>query len=346
MADNYLPNTTEYAISPYSSYASDIMNKLTRVSTLTHNCVLGAGDSLEVEIDPGGLTLTINPGKCVIDDTYIELTESVEVDLVDIDNFVNNETILTETGNYYICLYYRYLKTRTLPQAAIKIFHPSIRDQYTPDGYYLLLKVVQSTNPGGGNIATSCSNFDDEGGYETNYKTYKRNYAEYYNTLPEFSDEYIGRFAAVFENGLFALYVGSDVEWILLSGEQDENTYSIVVEKAANPSILDDEYVVGTIWINNVNDSVWICAHQENDASIWIQCVTPSGSYVDAISSNRDPINTDSSYSIPALWTNTVSGDVFVCIDNTIGASIWLEVQTSPALIPDVTEILRSRFLL
>ena len=344
MADNYLPNTTEYAISPYSSYASNNVNKLTRVSTLSNNCVLGGIDSLEITITGGGLSLSINPGRCVIDDTYIELKTAVTVDLLDNDNYINNEA-MTEIGSYYVCLYYKYLKSRTFPQATIKIFPPSLRNTYNPIGYYLLLKVASVTNPGVGRRATAVANYDSGIGYEYSYKRYKRNYAEFYDVLPPFGPEFIGRFIVVKTLTDYEMYVGSKTEWVLYA--QQTGTYAEVQEKNANPTILDDEYPVGTIWVNMANDTVWICAHQASNSSIWIQCVTPTGSFVDAIALSRNPTITDSSYTLPSVWVNTTTDAIFICTDKTPGAAIWRLIRTgTDPVMPDVTEILRSRFLL
>lgn len=36
--------------------------------------------------------------------------------------------------------------------------------------------------------------------------------------------------------------------------------------------------------------------------------------------------DSDSNYQVGKMWINTATEDVFICVDNTVGAAVWAEI--------------------
>ena len=111
------------SIDAFSSYDSNIVNRLTRIVSLDDDILLSR-DSLQVTNDSTSpTTVIITPGYVVKDDVFIQQTDDFNVDMTDPD-FYTEATALDSTGIYYITLYYTYLKTKPPPEAKIRILKP------------------------------------------------------------------------------------------------------------------------------------------------------------------------------------------------------------------------------
>jgi hypothetical protein len=340
MAYNYLPESTVYTISPYSSHGSNVVNRLTRTVSGGNNCILGGSNSLQVTISPSGTEINISTGKCIIDDVLIEVSDTTgyEIDLTDSDNFINGQTISTETGNYYLCIYYKYVKSRTTPKAYFRLYHPSDRGDYNVDSNDLLIKIIEVTNPGGGNKVTDTFNGDPDEGYTDNARQYVKTYSEFYDVLPTWATDFIGRLIVVWDGVNFEIYIGGPEDWILF--QSSTGTYSSVVSSSDSPLPTDDIYPPGTIWINTTADTAYVCTHQADNTSIWVQ--VGGGEGTSGVSTSSDPTSSDDGYDITTIWVNTSTDSVFVCVDNTSSNAIWKKIYG----LDESIELLRSHFLL
>jgi len=141
-------------IDPFSSYNSDIANRLTHIVTDNVDCILY----------PSLITATINGlddtiadisvGRCVKDDVVIQLLAASTLDFGTAANYVSGG-IWDEVGYYYIVLSYEYAKTDPPNEASILIIKPDQRtgeldEQYDTDEHLFL----------------ACAEVSDSGGYQ------------------------------------------------------------------------------------------------------------------------------------------------------------------------------------
>jgi len=135
----------ERAIDPYSSYNSNIVNRLTRLITRGKNCLHGT-HAIDVYLDSANpLThVIVSQGQAFKDDVIIEITQDHVVDMTHQDYYINHLNPWNEAGYYYICLEYTYAKAKPAPEAKIRILKPSQASFYDPDASaFLLLKIVK-----------------------------------------------------------------------------------------------------------------------------------------------------------------------------------------------------------
>jgi len=178
----------ERAIDPYSSYNSNIVNRLTRLITRGKNCLHGthAIDVYQDTTNPLDHVI-VSKGQAFKDDVIIEITDDHVVDMTHQDYYVNHLNPWNEAGYYYVCLEYTYAKAKPAPVAKIRILKPSQASFYDPDSSaFLLLKIVQV-----GFNATS-GRFEIERLFDVHpdFPDIKRIYAQLYagveDTLPAF----------------------------------------------------------------------------------------------------------------------------------------------------------------
>ena len=128
----------ERAIDAFSSYNSNIVNRLTRIVTRgtdalhsSHAMDVTRTDSTHVQVIPG---------VAFVDDVYIQITTAHDVDLEDEDYYFGNPW--NEQGYYIVALAYEYVKAKPAPVAAIKIYKPSQQAAFVTSGH-LFLKCLQ-----------------------------------------------------------------------------------------------------------------------------------------------------------------------------------------------------------
>ncbi len=141
---NPIPVQTR-SVDPYSSYDSDIVNQLTRMISVTNDCIVFP-NAIDVVINDT-TSVIATEGNCIKDDVYIEISD-ITIDLTDSDFYVQpSGGVWNETGYYYILLHYVYQKTRPAPHAEIKLLLPSQRGTlFTSE--YLFLACLSVSAPG------------------------------------------------------------------------------------------------------------------------------------------------------------------------------------------------------
>jgi len=320
MAKNYLPSSTRYTISPYESHSTSVVNRLSHMNTYGKNCILGSKESLDVELTGDDSIAVISIGKCVIDDVLIELSEFLTVDLKDTDNYVNN-LLNYETGTagyYYLCLYYKYVLSRTTPTAYIQIFDPLTTSTFLDDSEYLILKVLTVA----GNIVTAISDYDPSD-VDVSRK-YKENYSEFFGSLPTFESSDAGRMIGVSEDSTaFEFYVGGMEEWFQFQLNPISTTSS--------PSTADNNYPIGMIWINTTTHDSFILSEV-------VKGVSATWNQLNPISAITSPSTADNTQVLGTIWINTVTNDTFILAKVVTGVSAtWNQLNAIVKLVDPTT---------
>lgn len=225
MANIYPSSTT--AVSPYSEYNSNVVNKLTRMVTMGENCIKGT-HSCEVSIDTTSPTscLLLSTGVFFKDDCYHSIDSIFNIDMSDEDFYVDSSGgYWNEAGYYIIAAAYTYVKSKPAPRVSIKIFKPS---QYALfNSGYLFLNAV--------NVIFNGASFEIDSilGYlpadPTIKRTSTKTYIDSEDTLPVFDtsrDE--GRIIYVKDTEM--IYFGQSGRWETVQAIRDViDTYDCTI---------------------------------------------------------------------------------------------------------------------
>jgi hypothetical protein len=181
--------TQARAVDPFSSYHSNTVNRLTRMLT-EGNDVLLSRSSLEVTADSTSPVdhVIVSPGVIFKDDVMINVSEEFRLDFTDSDHYASFGAGFNESGYYYVCLEYNYVKSKPAPVATIKIIKPSQKaTTFALSGAYVFLKCVSVIDVGiSKGIDVNAPLYD----YDPEDPTIKRQYVKFYAggevTLPTF----------------------------------------------------------------------------------------------------------------------------------------------------------------
>lgn len=103
--------------------------------------------------------------------------------------------------------------------------------------------------------------------------------------------------------------------------------YKKLVQYNRDPVSTDDKtqgYVVGALWTNSVTGGLFVCKSNTTDAANWEE---KAGSAKTTYSADADPTVDDDEtqgYARFSQWINGTSKAVFICIDATEGAAVWI----------------------
>ena len=149
----------ERSVDPYSSYDSNVVNKLTRIIS----------DGLDTLLLPSPMYATkasstlllTHAGKAIKDDVLIEI-QDITINMADPAFYVNTSTgIWNEEGIYYLVLSYQYQKTSPPPVASVLLIKPSQRLTVYNPILHLFINAISVINLGGYQIDTVLD-FDPE----------------------------------------------------------------------------------------------------------------------------------------------------------------------------------------
>lgn len=133
----------ERSVDPYSSYNSDVVNKLTRIISDGENILL-TPTPIDASI-ADTTTVSVSAGKCLKDDVLIEI-QDIDIDMTDEDFYVDSSGgVWNETGYYYLVLEYEYQKTSPPPEASIKVIMDSQRSTVYDSSKHLFIKCLEIT---------------------------------------------------------------------------------------------------------------------------------------------------------------------------------------------------------
>jgi outer membrane protein assembly factor BamB len=117
------------------------------------------------------------------------------------------------------------------------------------------------------------------------------------------------------------------------------------------PTIADDlnvgypGYSAGSLWVDVTNDVGYVCLDASNGAAIWQPFETKRNNYAaSAAPAVTDDVNVDYlGYSVGSKWFDTTNDKAYVCLDNSNGAAVWKEIDTTlnnfaAAAAPAVTD--------
>ncbi len=225
MADIY-PEQTR-AIDPYSSYNSNVVNKLTRIVTRGEDA-LHSSHALNI-LRLTNTTVNLLTGVAFVDDVYIQITATKVIDLTDADYYFSNPW--NEAGNYIVALAYNYVKAKPAPEAAIKIYKPSEHAQFIASGNLFLKCLVVTFN----GLTFQCDSVLNA--VPTNPTVLKREYTQIWAgrevTTPTFtltSDE--GRI--IYVENKDELLFGTSARWESVTAVRDNiNTQACTVGQLA-----------------------------------------------------------------------------------------------------------------
>jgi len=135
------------SVDPYASYDSNVVNKLTRIVSDGENILLSPSP-IDVSLI-NATTIRALIGKAIMQDVLIETQLDLDVDLADIDFYVDSTGgFWNETGYYLVVLHYEYNKTSPPPEASVKIIMPSQKATLYDPTKHLFLKCLDVSNSG------------------------------------------------------------------------------------------------------------------------------------------------------------------------------------------------------
>jgi hypothetical protein len=211
---NIIP-TQVRTIDPYSSYDSNVVNRLTRMLTEGENALYGGPLTLNPTIDPATPTskLLLSPGIVFKDDVLIQVTDEFSIDMHDSDFYLTTNHF-DEVGYYYIVVKYTYVKAKPAPVVEIKIIKPSEHPAGLPSSGYFFLKAIYVDFIDGVFEIVSVHDFDPllpsvKRIYITRYG------ATIYVTLPTWQESDEAQIIYVLDEDSF--YYGTNSEWIKMN---------------------------------------------------------------------------------------------------------------------------------
>jgi hypothetical protein len=205
-------------VDPYASYNSNVANKLTRMLTQNDNVLLSK-NSLRLELDTTSTltTVIVKTGTVFKDDVLIEVTADHVVDFEDPTHYINANGggggALGETGYYYVCLEYTYVKSRPAPEVNIKILKPSQRSSFVTSTSLLMLGVVKVVVVGisnGIDLSDPLHNYDPEN--PDNRRRYVTFYAGTETGLPTF-DQFRDQSRVAYDSETDKFWLGYRDNW-------------------------------------------------------------------------------------------------------------------------------------
>ncbi len=146
----------ERSVDPYSSYDSNVVNKLTRIISDGTDCLLMPTPVMCSHFS--GTVIRASEGKSIKDDVLIE-TKLLDISITDADFYVDSSNgTNNEDGYYYVVLEYVYNKIAPPPEANIKLIKPSQRaGTYNPT-LHLFINCVRII----GGVLAGIWNYDPE----------------------------------------------------------------------------------------------------------------------------------------------------------------------------------------
>ncbi len=132
---------------PYASVDSNVFNRVTRLLSNNSDCLLHSNPIVVTKTNDTNIALST--GHCIKDDVLIEISASFSVDMTAVEFYTEfGGTAWSETGYYYVVMKYVYTVSTTAPVATIHLVLPSLLSGWNSSGDYLLLGILNVTDPG------------------------------------------------------------------------------------------------------------------------------------------------------------------------------------------------------
>jgi len=300
-------NQVDYSILAYEERSSTITNRTKEIVSLGEACILGGPESLKTEYNSGNAT--IEPGRCIIDNVLIKLENPLTLtNLSDPQySFDGTSYPFPHGGTYYLTIYYEHVLAYPQKLAKLCIIHSSV---YEPV-HFLILKVLKVS---GGNITDAYDIDPDSTENPKVGRRYNKIFIEYFDQLPQYDQtKYNGRLIIVDDpdNNIAGLYVGLVNRWHALSNVHVEDN---------PPTTNDDQFEVGTFWVQPQGQNIYVCFDNSQGNALWKSIET-------TIIENRDPNHSDNIYPLLTLWLNENTKEVFVCVNKESGDATWTVIN-------------------
>ena len=111
---------------------------------------------------------------------------------------------------------------------------------------------------------------------------------------------------------------------------------------AGNPLLTNDgvdtavsgrRFRIGDTWLNTTTNNLWVCVDNTTNAAVW-RTVTahphPAATNPLLTNDKADTAVIGRYFRIGDTWRNTSTGHVFICIDDTISAAVWVQYTNQP----------------
>ncbi len=134
-------------IDPYAPVDAELFNRLTRLISNSSDCIVH-NDPIVVS-KTNNITVSLSVGHCIKDDVLIQITSPFVIDVTSSEFYTEfGGTAWSETGYYYVVMKYVYVVEITEPVATVHLVLPSLRTGWNSSGDYLLLGILNVTDPG------------------------------------------------------------------------------------------------------------------------------------------------------------------------------------------------------
>ena len=113
----------------------------------------------------------------------------------------------------------------------------------------------------------------------------------------------------------------------------------------SNPTVNNDgvdtagigtSFSIGDHWVNTSTNKVYVCVDNSTGAAVWVDVTASSGGFTYVTTSdptaNNDGVDTASigqAFSVGDHWINTSTNQIYVCVDNSTGAAVWVDVTAA-----------------
>jgi hypothetical protein len=110
----------------------------------------------------------------------------------------------------------------------------------------------------------------------------------------------------------------------------------IPVIDTVDPTVNDDAgdgHAIGTVWINTSTATVFMATDVSVGAAVWSNLSSGGGGAASIVDTVDPTVNDDSTdgNTIGTMWVNSTTDTVFIAVDVTASAAIWLKVTNDTA---------------
>jgi len=124
------------------------------------------------------------------------------------------------------------------------------------------------------------------------------------------------------------LKVYDGTTWV---SQERTNNYSATVAPASSNDTTQG-YDIGSVWIDTVSDSSYVCVDNTTGAAIWHQ-IDLAGEQSNLSAIVPPAVTDDSSlgYSVGSHWIDVANDNSYICVDASVGTAVWVQTNNQGA---------------
>jgi len=214
----------ERHIDPFSDRSSFNINQFSKILTRGKNVIFNIKDFQVSKVS--NTVIRVTEGECIIDNVYIKTTSTTDIDISDPISFYSNGAA-SSVGKYYLCIDYKYSKSRPAPQAGFVILKPN-EHGYVSSNNLLFIAVINIIDFSGVYVVDTIE-YNDSDDLNNGQRRYPDLIGGYYNTLPTFDPD-VHPGMIIYEETSDSLFFGTSTAWTKLSSEpliHNTSTFSV-----------------------------------------------------------------------------------------------------------------------